>query len=73
MLLLRLDPVERAEREDRGGLPRRCRRQQHRPRGSGSTGQVIKVGGPKEFVDAIEEQRAKVVATAKAINFQPRQ
>jgi hypothetical protein len=34
---------------------------------------VIKVGGAKEFVDAIEEQRAKVVATAKAISFQPKQ
>ncbi len=38
-----------------------------------ATGQVINVGGPKEFADAIEEQRAKVAATAKAINFQPKQ
>jgi tripartite-type tricarboxylate transporter receptor subunit TctC len=37
-----------------------------------ATGQVINVGGPKEFADAIEEQRAKVAATAKAINFQPK-
>jgi tripartite-type tricarboxylate transporter receptor subunit TctC len=38
-----------------------------------ATGQVINVGGPKEFTDAIEEQRANVTATVKAINFQPKQ
>jgi tripartite-type tricarboxylate transporter receptor subunit TctC len=38
-----------------------------------ATGQVINVGGPKEFSDAIDEQRAKVAATVKAINFKPRQ
>ncbi len=38
-----------------------------------ATGQVINVGGPKEFADAIEEQRTKVAATVKAINFKPRQ
>jgi tripartite-type tricarboxylate transporter receptor subunit TctC len=37
-----------------------------------STGQVINVGGPKEFIEAIEEQRANVAATVKAINFQPK-
>ena len=38
-----------------------------------ATGQVINVGGPKEFADAIEEQRTKVAATVKAINFKPKQ
>jgi tripartite-type tricarboxylate transporter receptor subunit TctC len=38
-----------------------------------ATGQVINIGGPKEFADAIEEQRAKVAATVKAIDFKPRQ
>ena len=38
-----------------------------------ATGQVINVGGPKEFADAIEEQRAKVAATVKAIDFKPKQ
>jgi tripartite-type tricarboxylate transporter receptor subunit TctC len=38
-----------------------------------ATGQVINVGGPKEFADAIEEQRANVAATVKAINFKPKQ
>jgi len=37
-----------------------------------ATGQVINVGGPKEFADAIEKQRAKIAATAKAIDFKPR-
>jgi len=34
-----------------------------------STGQVINVGGPKDFADSIEEQRVKVAATVKAIDF----
>jgi tripartite-type tricarboxylate transporter receptor subunit TctC len=38
-----------------------------------ATGQVINIGGPKEFADAIVEQRAKVAATVKAIDFKPRQ
>lgn len=38
-----------------------------------STGQVINVGGPKEFADAIEEQRANVEKTVKAIDFKPKQ
>jgi tripartite-type tricarboxylate transporter receptor subunit TctC len=38
-----------------------------------ATGQVINVGGPKEFADAIEEQHAKVAATVKAIDFKPKQ
>ena len=38
-----------------------------------ATGQVINVGGPKEFGDAINEQRAKVAATVKAIDFKPKQ
>jgi tripartite-type tricarboxylate transporter receptor subunit TctC len=37
-----------------------------------ATGQVINVGGPDEFAAAIEEQRAAVAATAKAINFKPK-
>jgi tripartite-type tricarboxylate transporter receptor subunit TctC len=37
-----------------------------------STGQVINVGGPKEFADAIKEQSANVAAVAKAINFKPK-
>lgn len=37
-----------------------------------ATGQVINVGGAKEFSDSIEEQRAKVAATVKAINFKPK-
>jgi tripartite-type tricarboxylate transporter receptor subunit TctC len=38
-----------------------------------ATGQVINVGGPKEFTDAIAEQRANVAAVAKAIDFKPKQ
>ncbi len=37
-----------------------------------ATGQVINVGGPKEFADAIESQRAKIAATVAAINFKPK-
>ncbi len=36
-----------------------------------ATGQVINIGGPKEFADAIEAQRAKIAATVKAIDFKP--
>jgi tripartite-type tricarboxylate transporter receptor subunit TctC len=38
-----------------------------------ATGQVINVGGPKEFADAMEEQRNNVAATVKAIDFKPKQ
>jgi tripartite-type tricarboxylate transporter receptor subunit TctC len=38
-----------------------------------ATGQVINVGGPKEFADSIEEQRANVASIVKAINFKPKQ
>lgn len=38
-----------------------------------STGQVINIGGPKEFSDAMEEQRNNVAATVKAIDFKPKQ
>jgi tripartite-type tricarboxylate transporter receptor subunit TctC len=38
-----------------------------------STGQVINIGGPKEFSDAMEEQRSNVAATVKAIDFKPKQ
>ena len=37
-----------------------------------ATGQVINVGGPKDFAASIEEQRAKVAATVKAIDFKPK-
>jgi tripartite-type tricarboxylate transporter receptor subunit TctC len=36
-----------------------------------ATGQVVNYGGSKEFADAIAAQRAKIAATAKAINFKP--
>src|SRR5262249_51637317 len=38
-----------------------------------ATGQIVNVGGAKEFADSIEEQRAKVAATVKAIDFKPKQ
>jgi tripartite-type tricarboxylate transporter receptor subunit TctC len=37
-----------------------------------STGQVVNYGGPAEFADAIAAQRAKIAATAKAIDFKPK-
>jgi tripartite-type tricarboxylate transporter receptor subunit TctC len=37
-----------------------------------ATGQVINIGGPKQFADAIDAQRAKIAATVKAINFKPK-
>ena len=37
-----------------------------------ATGQAINVAGPKEFVEAIEEQRASIAATAKAIDYKPK-
>ena len=37
-----------------------------------ATGQVINVGGSKEFAEAIAEQSANVAAVAKAIGFQPK-
>jgi tripartite-type tricarboxylate transporter receptor subunit TctC len=37
-----------------------------------ATGQVINVGGPDEFDASIKAQSAKVAATAKAINFKPK-
>ena len=37
-----------------------------------ATGQAINVGGPKEFADSIEEQRRIVAATAKAIDYKPK-
>jgi tripartite-type tricarboxylate transporter receptor subunit TctC len=38
-----------------------------------ATGQVINVGGPKEFAAAIAEQQANVAAVVKAIDFKPKQ
>ncbi len=37
-----------------------------------ATGQAINVGGPKEFADSINEQRANVAAVVKAIDFKPK-
>jgi len=37
-----------------------------------ATGSVINVGGPDEFAAAIEEQRAAIAATVKAIDFKPK-
>jgi tripartite-type tricarboxylate transporter receptor subunit TctC len=37
-----------------------------------ATGQIISVGGPKEFTASIAEQRAKITAVAKAIDFKPK-
>jgi len=37
-----------------------------------ATGQAINVGGPKEFADSINEQRTNVAATAKAIDYKPK-
>lgn len=37
-----------------------------------ATGQVISVGGPKEFAASIEEQRANIAKIVKAIDFKPK-
>ena len=37
-----------------------------------ATGQVVNYGGPKDFADAIAAQRARIAATAKAIDFKPK-
>jgi tripartite-type tricarboxylate transporter receptor subunit TctC len=37
-----------------------------------ATGQSINVAGPKEFAEAIDEQRRNVAETAKAINYKPK-
>jgi hypothetical protein len=37
-----------------------------------STGQAINIGGPKDFAESIDEQRRTVAATAKAINYKPK-
>ena len=37
-----------------------------------ATGQAINVGGPKEFTESIDEQRRIVAATAKAIDYKPK-
>jgi tripartite-type tricarboxylate transporter receptor subunit TctC len=37
-----------------------------------ATGQAINVGGPKEFAESIDEQRRNVAATAKAIDYKPK-
>lgn len=37
-----------------------------------ATGQVVNYGGPTDFAEAIAAQRAKIAATAKAIDFKPK-
>jgi tripartite-type tricarboxylate transporter receptor subunit TctC len=37
-----------------------------------ATGQAINLGGPKEFAESIDEQRRIVAATAKAIDYKPK-
>ena len=37
-----------------------------------ATGQVINIGGPKDFADATAEQRANVAKTVQAIDFKPK-
>jgi tripartite-type tricarboxylate transporter receptor subunit TctC len=37
-----------------------------------ATGQAINIGGPKEFAESIDEQRRIVAATAKAIDYKPK-
>src|SRR6185369_3999000 len=37
-----------------------------------ATGQIINVGGPKEFANSIAEQSANVAAVARAIDFKPK-
>jgi tripartite-type tricarboxylate transporter receptor subunit TctC len=37
-----------------------------------STGQIMNIGGPKEFADAIAEQSANVAAVVKAIGYKPK-
>lgn len=37
-----------------------------------STGQVISIGGPKEFATAIQEQHDNIAKVAKAIDFKPK-
>jgi tripartite-type tricarboxylate transporter receptor subunit TctC len=37
-----------------------------------ATGQVMNIGGPKEFADSINEQHGNVAAVVKAIDFKPR-
>jgi tripartite-type tricarboxylate transporter receptor subunit TctC len=37
-----------------------------------ATGQSINVAGPKDFAEAIDEQRRNVAATAKAIDYKPK-
>jgi tripartite-type tricarboxylate transporter receptor subunit TctC len=37
-----------------------------------STGQIVNIGGPKEFASSIAEQSANVAAVVKAIDFKPK-
>jgi tripartite-type tricarboxylate transporter receptor subunit TctC len=37
-----------------------------------ATGQIVNIGGPKEFASAIAEQSANVAAVVKAIDFKPK-
>jgi tripartite-type tricarboxylate transporter receptor subunit TctC len=37
-----------------------------------ATGQILNLGGPKEFASSIAEQSANVAAVVKAIDFKPK-
>jgi tripartite-type tricarboxylate transporter receptor subunit TctC len=37
-----------------------------------TTGQIVNIGGPKEFASSIAEQSANVAAVVKAIDFKPK-
>jgi tripartite-type tricarboxylate transporter receptor subunit TctC len=37
-----------------------------------ATGQILNLGGPKEFASSIAEQSANVAAVVKAIGFKPK-
>jgi tripartite-type tricarboxylate transporter receptor subunit TctC len=37
-----------------------------------ATGQIVNIGGPKEFAASIAEQSANVAAVVKAIDFKPK-
>jgi tripartite-type tricarboxylate transporter receptor subunit TctC len=37
-----------------------------------ATGQLINIGGPKEFADSVAGQQATIAAVVKAIDFKPK-
>ncbi len=62
----------RAEGEDRRRLPRAAAADGSIGERLEATGQIINIGGPKEFADSIDEQSANVAAVVKAIDFKPK-